>query len=205
MAQPARARVPGPRPRHRDVHQLPGGSFTAMTAIYDTMQYIPPADPDGGAGPGRVRRRGDHRRRHRGKRLALPNARILSTSSSSAILAGVQSCRAGSPFDPKMGERFQEMFANMAGLGVSSRRTRSRRALSPPRGARWPAAAAAASPHAHAARWRRSPGTTSRSAERGPSGRPSSAWRRESTPPCRGRRPDAPGDRSCRGSPASAR
>ncbi len=34
----------------------PGGSFTAMTAIYDTMQYISPADPDRRARPGGVGR-----------------------------------------------------------------------------------------------------------------------------------------------------
>lgn len=32
----------GPGPRHPHVHQRSGGSFTAMTAIYDTMQYIRP-------------------------------------------------------------------------------------------------------------------------------------------------------------------
>ena len=29
----------------------PGGSFTAMTAIYDTMQYVRPPDSNGGVGP----------------------------------------------------------------------------------------------------------------------------------------------------------
>ena len=42
----------------------PGGSFTAMTAIYDTMQFIKPRDPDGLPRPGGLGRRGAARGRH---------------------------------------------------------------------------------------------------------------------------------------------
>ena len=35
----------------------PGGSMTAMTAIYDTMQYIKPRRADRVPWPGRIRRR----------------------------------------------------------------------------------------------------------------------------------------------------
>ena len=55
----------------------PGGSYTAMTAIYDTMQFIKPRHPHGLPGPGRVGRRGAAGRRYAGKRSALPHSRIL--------------------------------------------------------------------------------------------------------------------------------
>ena len=42
----------------------PGGSFTAMTAIYDTMTVHPPGDPDGLPRPGGQRRRRAARGRH---------------------------------------------------------------------------------------------------------------------------------------------
>ena len=41
----------------------PGGSFTAMTAIYDTMQFVKPTGPDGVPRPGGLGRRGAARRR----------------------------------------------------------------------------------------------------------------------------------------------
>ena len=56
----------------------PGGSFTALTAIYDTMQYIRPDDPDRRASARRPRPpRCCSRAGTPGKRLALPNARVL--------------------------------------------------------------------------------------------------------------------------------
>ena len=36
----------------------PGGSFTSLMAIYDTMQYVRRRHPDRVPGPGRVGRRG---------------------------------------------------------------------------------------------------------------------------------------------------
>jgi ATP-dependent Clp protease protease subunit len=56
----------------------PGGSVTAGMAIYDTMQYVKPADLHHLHGPGRV----DGRALllcagARGKRFALPHARIM--------------------------------------------------------------------------------------------------------------------------------
>ena len=45
----------------------PGGSFTAMTAIYDTMQYIRPGHPDVRRRPGRLGRRGALGRRRQGQ------------------------------------------------------------------------------------------------------------------------------------------
>jgi ATP-dependent Clp protease protease subunit len=50
----------------------PGGSFTAMTAIYDTMQYIKPQIQTVCLGQAVLLGAGSP-----GKRLALPNARIL--------------------------------------------------------------------------------------------------------------------------------
>ena len=51
----------------------PGGSFTAMTAIYDTMQYIRPQIQTVCLGPAAVLLAAGAP----GKRLALPNARVL--------------------------------------------------------------------------------------------------------------------------------
>jgi len=55
----------------------PGGSFTAMTAIYDTMQYVAPQIQTvvlgQAASAASVLLAGGHP----GKRLALPNARVL--------------------------------------------------------------------------------------------------------------------------------
>ena len=45
----------------------PGGSFTALTAIYDTMQYVRPDIADGVHGPGRQRGRGAARGRYAGQ------------------------------------------------------------------------------------------------------------------------------------------
>ena len=45
----------------------PGGSFTALTAIYDTMQYVKPDIQTVCLGPGRLGRGGAARRRHPGQ------------------------------------------------------------------------------------------------------------------------------------------
>ncbi len=45
----------------------PGGSFTALTAIYDTMRYIKPDIRTVLPRPGRLGRRGDPGRRHQGQ------------------------------------------------------------------------------------------------------------------------------------------
>ena len=45
----------------------PGGSFTALTAIYDTMRYIKPDVQHGLPRSGRLGRRGDPGRRHQGQ------------------------------------------------------------------------------------------------------------------------------------------
>ena len=55
----------------------PGGSFTSMTAIYDTMQFVrPPSRPSASARPHR-RPRSCWPPDTKGRRLALPNSRIL--------------------------------------------------------------------------------------------------------------------------------
>ena len=55
----------------------PGGSFTAMTAIYDTMQYIRPHIQTVGLGQAASAAAVITAGGTKGKRLALPNARIL--------------------------------------------------------------------------------------------------------------------------------
>ena len=55
----------------------PGGSFTAMTAIYDTMQYIRPAVQTVCLGQAASAAASSTAAGEPGKRLALPNARIL--------------------------------------------------------------------------------------------------------------------------------
>ena len=55
----------------------PGGSFTAMTAIYDTMQYIRPQIMTVVLGQAASAAAVIAAAGHPGKRLALPNARIL--------------------------------------------------------------------------------------------------------------------------------
>jgi ATP-dependent Clp protease protease subunit len=55
----------------------PGGSFTAMTAIYDTMQYIRPQIQTVVLGQAASAAAVITAGGTRGKRLALPNARIL--------------------------------------------------------------------------------------------------------------------------------
>ena len=55
----------------------PGGSFTAMTAVYDTMQYIRPQITTVCLGQAASAAAVILAGGHPGKRLALPNARIL--------------------------------------------------------------------------------------------------------------------------------
>ena len=56
----------------------PGGSFTALMAIYDTMRYVRPDIADRVPGPGCFRScRPAGCRRAPGKRAALPNSRVL--------------------------------------------------------------------------------------------------------------------------------
>src|SRR3954463_5228362 len=55
----------------------PGGSFTAMTAIYDTMQYIRPDVQTFVIGQAASAAAGLLSAGAKGKRFALPNARIL--------------------------------------------------------------------------------------------------------------------------------
>src|ERR687893_797129 len=55
----------------------PGGSFTAMTAIYDTMQYIRPAVQTVCLGQAASAAAVLLAAGAKGKRLALPNARVL--------------------------------------------------------------------------------------------------------------------------------
>ena len=55
----------------------PGGSFTSLMAIYDTMQYVRPDIHDRLPRPGRLGRGGAARRGHPRQAAALPNARIL--------------------------------------------------------------------------------------------------------------------------------
>ncbi len=59
------------------VHQLPGGSFTALTAIYDTMQYIRPDIQTVCLGQAASAAAVLLAAGAPGKRLALPNARVL--------------------------------------------------------------------------------------------------------------------------------
>ncbi|KNY04437.1 MULTISPECIES: ATP-dependent Clp protease proteolytic subunit [unclassified Microbacterium] len=55
----------------------PGGSFTAMTAIYDTMQYVAPQIQTVVLGQAASAASVLLAAGHPGKRLALPNARVL--------------------------------------------------------------------------------------------------------------------------------
>ena len=55
----------------------PGGSFTALTAIYDTMQYIKPQIPTVCLGQAASAAAVLLAAGAKGKRLALPNARVL--------------------------------------------------------------------------------------------------------------------------------
>ena len=60
--------VDGPRPRHpASTSTPPVARFTAMTAIYDTMQFVKPRHPDGLPRPGGLGRGGAARRRHAGQ------------------------------------------------------------------------------------------------------------------------------------------
>jgi ATP-dependent Clp protease protease subunit len=66
--------------RHQDIHfyiNSPGGSFTAMTAIYDTMQYIRPEVQTVCLGQAASAAAVLLAAGAPGKRLALPNSRIL--------------------------------------------------------------------------------------------------------------------------------
>ena len=67
----------GPRPRHHHLHQLARRLVHGADRDLRHDAVHPPGDPDRLPRPGRLRRRGAARRRHQGKRLALPNARIL--------------------------------------------------------------------------------------------------------------------------------
>jgi ATP-dependent Clp protease, protease subunit len=69
--------VDGSRSRHQIYTNSPGGSFTALTAIYDTMQFIRPEIQtvclgQAASAAAVLLAAGTH-----GKRFALPNSRIL--------------------------------------------------------------------------------------------------------------------------------
>ncbi len=67
----------------------PGGSLTAMTAIYDTMSLHPPRGAHVLPRAGRVgRRRAARRRDARGHRSVVPNSRVLIHQPSTGLLQG---------------------------------------------------------------------------------------------------------------------
>ena len=67
----------GPGPRHLIYINSPGGSFTALTAIYDTMQYIKPDIQTVCMGQAASAAAVLLAAGTPGKRMALPNARVL--------------------------------------------------------------------------------------------------------------------------------
>ena len=118
--------VPGVADPDRDISMYinsPGGSFTSLMAIYDTMQYVRARHPDRVPRPGRVGRRGAAGRGH--PRQAARRCRTRASSSTSPRSEG--DLRAGlRPGDPGRRDRAHAHAAGVRRWPSTPARARSR-------------------------------------------------------------------------------